>query len=241
MRYQMEDLLAVLALESQRQRCMVIGEDLGTVPEDIVEKLRTAGVYSYKVLFFERGQDRQFRAPADYPAQAMATLTTHDLVTLSGFWQGADIDLAHRLGLYDDEQTWQRLLEERRQERQALLDALRRADCLPANTPVRAEDVAMSSALNAAIHRFMAQSRSALLGLQPEDWLQMATPVNVPGTTDAYPNWRRKLTRDLETMFSDPDIIRQLTAVGDGRRLALAPALGRSARRAQDDNDDRAG
>lgn len=171
----------------------------------------------------------------------MATLTTHDLATLSGFWQGADIDLAHRLGLYDDEQTWQRLLEERRQERQALLDALRRADCLPANTPVRAEDVAMSSAMNAAIHRFMAQSRSALLGLQPEDWLQMATPVNVPGTTDAYPNWRRKLTRDLETMFSDPDIIRLLTAVGDGRRLALAPALSRSARRAQDDNDDRAG
>ncbi|WP_041867275.1 4-alpha-glucanotransferase [Sodalis glossinidius] len=89
----------------------------------------------------------------------------------------------------------------------------------------------------------MAQSRSALLGLQPEDWLEMATPVNVPGTTDAYPNWRRKLTRDLETMFSDPDIIRLLTVLGDGRRLALAPApvLGRSVRRAQDGNDDRPG
>ncbi|MGL9773410.1 MAG: 4-alpha-glucanotransferase [Sodalis sp. (in: enterobacteria)] len=99
----------------------------------------------------------------------------------------------------------------------------------------------MSSSLNSAIHRFMAQSRRALLGLQPEDWLEMATPVNVPSTTDAYPNWRRKLARDLETMFSDPDIIRLLTAVGDGRRLALAPALGRSTKRAQDDNDDRPG
>lgn len=75
----------------------------------------------------------------------------------------------------------------------------------------------MSPALNAAIHRFVAQSRSALLGLQPEDWLQMATPVNVPGTTDAYPNWRRKLTRDLETLFSDPEIIQLLTAVGRWR------------------------
>ncbi|MGL9724072.1 4-alpha-glucanotransferase [Sodalis sp. (in: enterobacteria)] len=216
-RYPVADLLAVLALESQRQQCMIIGEDLGTVPEDIVEKLRAAGVYSYKVLFFERGQDQQFRAPAEYPPQAMTTLTTHDLATLSGFWQGADIDLAHRLGLYDDEQTWRRLLEERRLERQALLDALRRAGCLPAATPLRAEEVAMSPALNAAIHRFVAQSRSALLGLQPEDWLQMATPVNVPGTTDAYPNWRRKLTRDLETLFNDPEIIQLLTAVGRWR------------------------
>ncbi|MFT4466177.1 MAG: 4-alpha-glucanotransferase [Sodalis sp. (in: enterobacteria)] len=140
-----------------------------------------------------------------------------DLATLSGFWQGADIDLAHRLGLYDDEQTWRQLLEERRLERQALLDALRRADCLPAETPARAEDIPMSPALNAAIHRFVAQSRSALLGLQPEDWLQMATPVNVPGTIDAYPNWRHKLTRDLETLFSDPEIIKLLTAVGRWR------------------------
>lgn len=147
----------------------------------------------------------------------MTTLTTHDLATLSGFWQGADIDLAHRLGLYDDEQSWRRLLEERRLERQALLDALRRAGCLPAATPVPAEEVPMSPALNAAIHRFVAQSRSALLGLQPEDWLQMATPVNVPGTTDAYPNWRRKLTRDLETLFSDPEIIQLLTAIGRWR------------------------
>lgn len=100
--------------------------------------------------------------------QAMATLTTHDLATLSGFWQGADIDLAHRLGLYDDEQTWQRLLAERHQERQALLDVLRRADCLSANTPARAEEVAMSSTLNAAIHRLWRKAAARCWDYSPK-------------------------------------------------------------------------
>lgn len=173
----------------------------------------------------------------------MAPLTTHDLATLSGFWQGADIDLAHRLDLYDDEQTWRLLLEERGLEWQALLDALRRSDCLPAKTLARAEVIPMSPALNAAMHLFVAQSRSALLGLQPEDWLEMATPVNVPGTTDACPNWRRKMTRDLETMFSDPEVIRLLTVVGHWRRLApaLAPIGGRPDEIPNDTPDAKAG
>ena len=101
-KYPVDDLLAVLALESQRHRCMVIGEDLGTVPVEIVGKLRDSGVYSYKVLYFESDGEHHFRAPQAYPVQAMATITTHDPPTLRGYWQSGDLTLGNRLGLYPD-------------------------------------------------------------------------------------------------------------------------------------------
>ncbi len=98
--YPVDDLLAILALESQRHRCMVIGEDLGTVPVEIVSKLRDRGIFSWKVLMFECGEDGQFRPPAAYPRQSIASASTHDLPTLSGFWHAADLQLREQLGLY---------------------------------------------------------------------------------------------------------------------------------------------
>ncbi|MFY3768135.1 4-alpha-glucanotransferase, partial [Escherichia coli] len=84
--YPVDDLLSILALESKRHQCMVIGEDLGTVPVEIVSKLRDSGVYSYKVLYFENDHEKTFRAPKAYPEQSMAVATTHDLPTLRGYW-----------------------------------------------------------------------------------------------------------------------------------------------------------
>jgi len=221
-----DDLLAVLALESHRQRCMVIGEDLGTVPPEITEKLRAAGVYSYKVLFFERTSPTEFRQPAEYVAQAMATLTTHDLATLRGYWQQEDLRLGQRLSLYPDEAVYHQLLNDRRLARQALLDALHRWKCVPAKLGVNAERVGMSPVLSRGMHRYLARSNSALLGLQPEDWLDMALPVNVPGTTDQYPNWRRKLTRGVADMFDDPVVIRLLREVDRLRKTDSAESDG---------------
>ncbi len=219
--YPVDDLLAVLALESHRQQCMVIGEDLGTVPREITEKLRAAGVYSYKVLFFERTSPTEFRSPDEYVSQAMATLTTHDLATLRGYWQQEDLRLGQRLNLYPDEAIYQQLLNDRHLARQALLDALHRWKCVPVKLGVHAQRVAMSPVLNRGMHRYLACGNSALLGLQPEDWLDMALPVNVPGTTDQYPNWRRKLTRGVAEMFDDPVVIRLLKEVDRLRKTGL--------------------
>ncbi|QWA11627.1 4-alpha-glucanotransferase [Sodalis ligni] len=213
-RYPVDDLLAVLALESHRQQCMVIGEDLGTVPQEITAKLQAAGIYSYKVLFFERKDPAQYRAPDEYVPQAMATLTTHDLATLRGFWQLEDLRLGNRLHLYADDAIYQRLLADRQKARQALLDALHAWKCVPAKLGKNAERVVMSPILNRGAHRYLALSQSALLGLQPEDWLDMALPVNVPGTTDQYPNWRRKLVREVAEIFDDQGITRLLREVG---------------------------
>ncbi|MEB7587627.1 4-alpha-glucanotransferase [Serratia rubidaea] len=202
-KYPVDDLLAVLALESQRQRCMVIGEDLGTVPLEIVSKLRDSGVYSYKVLYFERDDENRFRAPQAYPVQAMATITTHDLPTLRGYWQGDDLRLGASLGLYPDAEVLAELYADRERAKQGLLDGLHHYGCVPQKVGGKAARLAMSPLLNRGLQRYVADSASALLGLQPEDWLDMATPVNVPGTSTEYPNWRRKLSQTLEEMFAD--------------------------------------
>ncbi|GKX50429.1 4-alpha-glucanotransferase [Budvicia aquatica] len=219
--YPVDDLLAILALESQRHKCMVIGEDLGIVPPEIVNKLKQSGVFSYKVLYFEQNGSGQFKQPEEYPAQAMATITTHDLPTLRSYWQSGDLDLGQALGLYPNEQVLADLRADRERCKLALLDNLRQANLIDNSVNRHSDefsaDQPMTPELNNAIHRFIASSGSLLIGLQPEDWLAMDTPVNVPGTTDQYPNWRRKLTASLDDLFSDPQTDRLLKTVQSAR------------------------
>lgn len=216
--YPVDDLLAILALESQRHRCMVIGEDLGTVPVEIVSKLRESCVYSYKVLYFERDEENNFRAPQSYPVQAMATITTHDLPTLRGYWQSDDLALGKTLGLYRDEEVLQALYADRARARQGLLDGLHHYDCIPKKTGRKAALMEMTPVLNRGLQRYVADSACALLGLQPEDWLDMDAPVNVPGTSDEYPNWRRKLSHTLEEMFGDEQVNKLIKDLDKRRR-----------------------
>jgi len=215
--YPVDDLLGILALESHRLRCMVIGEDLGTVPKEIVSLLRKSGVFSWKVLWFEQEKNGSYRAPADYPRQSIASASTHDLPTLTGFWQQGDLSLGEKIGLYPGDAV-NALYQQRAEQKQALLDALHQAGALPARSPKKADKLAMTPTLNRAIHRFLADTDSALLGLQPEDWLGMTTPVNVPGTVEQYPNWRRKLSKTLEEIFADEEVNKLLKAVSQQRK-----------------------
>lgn len=217
--YPVDDLLSILALESQRHQCMVIGEDLGTVPVEIVGKLRKSGVYSYKVLYFESDHEKTFRAPKAYPEQSMAVATTHDLPTLRGYWESGDLTLGKTLGLYPDEVVLRGLYEDRELAKQGLLDALHQHGCLPKRTGHKASLMSMTRTLNRGMQRYIADSNSALLGLQPEDWLDMAGPVNIPGTSYQYKNWRRKLSTSLEAMFAD-DAVNTLIKDLDKRRKA---------------------
>lgn len=219
-RYPLEDLLGVLALESQRHQCMVIGEDLGIVPKEIVASLRDSGVYSYKVLYFEQEKSGVYRAPDHYVTQAMATVTTHDLPTLRGYWEGGDLTLGESLGIYPDPTVLTTLRAEREASKQGLLDALHQHRCVPKSVGHNAKTLSMTPVLNRGLQRYLADSASALLGLQPEDWLDMDTPVNVPGTNTEYPNWQRKLTRSLEDMFSDPWINRLIKDLDRRRKNA---------------------
>ncbi|MEC8788392.1 MAG: 4-alpha-glucanotransferase, partial [Pseudomonadota bacterium] len=122
--YPVDDLLGILALESHRNQSLVIGEDLGTVPEEIRSKLADNGVYSYRVFFFEQAEDGGFFSPSHYPVQSMSTLTTHDMPTLIGYWHCLDLELGKEIGLYPTEEILQTLYADRHENKQAILDTL---------------------------------------------------------------------------------------------------------------------
>ncbi|MDG2913850.1 4-alpha-glucanotransferase, partial [Vibrio parahaemolyticus] len=111
--YPVDDLLSILELESKRHRCMVIGVDLGGGRIIKEGKLRSSGVYSYKVLYFENDHEKTFRAPKAYPEQSMAVAATHDLPTLRGYWESGDLTLGKTLGLYPDEVVLRGLYQDR--------------------------------------------------------------------------------------------------------------------------------
>nr|WP_159464865.1 4-alpha-glucanotransferase [Scandinavium goeteborgense] len=217
--YPVDDLLSILALESKRHQCMVIGEDLGTVPVEIVGKLRKSGVYSYKVLYFESDHEKTYRSPKAYPEQSMAVATTHDLPTLRGYWESGDLTLGKTLGLYPDEVILRGLYQDRELAKQGLLDALHKYGCLPKRAGHKASLMNMTTTLNRGMQRYIADSNSALLGLQPEDWLDMAGPVNIPGTSYQYKNWRRKLSTTLEAMFADETVNKLIKDLDKRRKV----------------------
>ncbi len=198
-RYPFEDLVGIVALESQRNRCMVIGEDLGTVPDEVRATLARVGVLSYRVLLFERQHSGEFKRPAEYPADALVTAATHDLPTLAAFWEGRDLALRQELGLYPTEEVYQAQVLARVRDRARLLHALEREGLLPQGATLDPASLPqMTRALMIQIHAFLARSSARVLVVQPEDVLGMREQMNLPGTTSEHPNWRRKLPLALE-------------------------------------------
>jgi len=187
--YPLDDLLAVLALESSRARCLVVGEDLGTVPEGLREKLGAADVLSYRILWFER-DGPGFRPPFAYPEKAATCISTHDLPTIAGWWAGADIEEKRALELLGEDDA-ARAFDERRVERRALAAAILQAGASP-GSPVDPE-VPHDSAVTAAIHRYACATPSALVLLQADDIAGETEAQNLPGTDRERPNWRRRI------------------------------------------------
>lgn len=204
--YNVHDMLNILALESVRNQCLVIGEDLGTVPDGMDVLLKDAGVYSYKVFFFEQAADGGYISPSHYIKQAMATLSTHDMPTIKGYWHCEDLFLGKSLGLYPDQDVLDKLFRERVESKQQILDSLHGHGCLPEYFALDANTTGMDQILNFSLQKHLAAGNSSLLSLQLEDFLEMDQPVNVPGTSDEYKNWRRKLSHNLDAIFANPDI-----------------------------------
>ncbi|MDM7860604.1 4-alpha-glucanotransferase [Alteromonas sp. ASW11-36] len=218
--YPVDDLLAILALESQRNQSLVIGEDLGTVPEEIRSKLAENGIYSYRVFFFEQAEDGGFFSPSHYPIQSMSTLTTHDMPTLIGYWHCYDLELGKEVGLYQDEDVLATLYNDRHENKQQILDTLHGHLSVDESVGRDVNHTPMTQNLNYGMQAHMASGSSALLSLQLEDWLQMDKPVNIPGTFNEYPNWKRKLSRSLSTIFDDPNIMSLAQRIDNARKQA---------------------
>ncbi|HTS51857.1 MAG TPA: 4-alpha-glucanotransferase [Burkholderiales bacterium] len=229
-RYPFEELLGIVALESQRSRCMVIGEDLGTVPDEVRQALYGLQALSCRLLYFERGEGGEFKAPAEYPAQALVTATTHDLPTLAGFWEGRDLALRDELKLFPSDEMRQRQMAERGQDRARLLRALDREELLPAGmNPDPASAPTMTPELARALQTYLARTPCRVCTVQLEDVLGQTEQVNLPGTSSRYPSWRRKLTLDLERWPQDERFVELCDAVsrtrpGRRRKKGLARA-----------------
>ncbi len=198
-----DELLAILAIESVRHRVMVVGEDLGTVTPAIRQKLQDAGLLSYRLLFFERENSGAFRAPAHFPSQALAAVTTHDLPTLKGYWAGRDIDVKAQANLYPLIEDQARDVKARKEDRHELWEALRR------NGLVGSEPVPSSLSFEQVkvVYQFLAQAPSHLLMVQLEDLLGEVDTPNLPGAPDvAYPSWRLRVSRELTRWLRDSDV-----------------------------------
>lgn len=219
--YPVQDMLAILALESHRYQCSVIGEDLGTVPDEIVDILADAGVHSYKVFFFETSEeDGGFISPKHYASQSMAALCTHDMPTLRGFWHCDDLKMGQEIGLYPNQEQLNGLFDDRLECKQGILDSVAWHGFLPEGVGRDASQVPMDSYLAEALQLHVAAGSSTLLSVQLEDWLEMDQPVNIPGTVDEYPNWRRKLSMNLDEIFAHDGVNRIASRLTEVREKA---------------------
>jgi (1->4)-alpha-D-glucan 1-alpha-D-glucosylmutase len=222
--YPFRDLLGILALESERNRCLIIGEDLGTVPDEVRSAMAEYGILSYRLLYFEREWDGAFRAPPHYPREALVAVSTHDLPTLQGWWRGRDLEWRDALELFPSPAMRENQIAARAQDRRRLLEALEREGLLP--EAFRGSGNAtpeMTMELRKAVHRFVARTPCRVMMVQIEDVLGQDEQANLPGTVSGHPNWRRKLSLNLEDWPTDARWI-AVTGAGRHERGAEVPS-----------------
>jgi len=197
-----ESLLAVVAQESVARNCIVIGEDLGTVPENFRDTVADWGIWSYQVMLFERAGDGSFLAPESYRRDAVAAFTTHDLPTFAGWAEGRDLAAKAALGINPGESA-----DERARAHEALRAALSEQGLAFDFTSVA---------------RYLADTPSRLLVIAVEDALGCVDQVNVPGTVDERPNWRVRLPVALEDLQYHGALRDLATAMRSAGRSATA-------------------
>lgn len=206
--YPMDPLFRLLAHESERERCLIVGEDLGTVPPEIRGALSDFGFLSYRVLYFEHDAQGVFAPPGSLPRDALVAVTTHDLPTFAGFWLQNDLNERRTLGLFPSQAFADQQEHERARDKQGLIDALVREGLWPKEDPVPETP---SIELMLAVHAYLARSPACLLLVQMEDLFLMPEAVNLPGTQSERHNWRRKLTLPVAAL--DPDVAARLSTI----------------------------
>ena len=196
----LEALFAATALESVAQHCVVIGEDLGTVPEGFREQMADWGIWSYLVVMFERDDDGRFRSIDRYQPNALVTFNTHDLSTYSGWRSFSDLKMKRSLGLdpgETDDERWHAL---------GMLDEV-----------LRQYDIHQNDLYSVA--KFLARTKSRLMAISLEDLLGVIDQPNIPGTVDEHPNWRQRLPVLLENIAAAIDVTALKQATHERMRI----------------------
>ncbi|HVE10738.1 MAG TPA: 4-alpha-glucanotransferase [Paraburkholderia sp.] len=221
LRYPLDDLLRLIALESWRHRAIVIGEDLGTVPPGFRERLEDHGLSGIRVLWFERTpRGNGFSAPSAWDRNAVATTTTHDLPTVKGWWLGEDIMWRNRIGQTaprsDGRDAVEAAQAERADDRAALWRAFQQAGVAAPDVPAPpVEQAPVDEAL-----AFVAATPAPLVTYPLEDLLALDEQPNLPGSIDEHPNWRRRAPLPVDALFADATFCDRLRAVDQARAAA---------------------
>ncbi|WGH77164.1 4-alpha-glucanotransferase [Jannaschia ovalis] len=198
LRFPLPEMLATLAEASRERAAVVIGEDLGFVPDGFRDAMEKARILSYRIAYFEQTGDG-FKPPADYPEMALACLSTHDLPVLAGWWRGDDIDHRVEHGLIS-KKAGKAQHKHRAWERRHMTKAMGvKADVKEAELPEAVLDAA---------HRFIAATPCLLAGVRLADLVGPEAPTNLPGTVESYPNWRPRSPTPLEAIAAHPTFAR---------------------------------
>jgi len=207
-RFPFEELCAIVALEASRTRTLVIGEDLGVVPPGLRERMHELSLLRSQVVCFERYDDGYFKAPERYAEGALATINTHDMPPLLGYFNALDVEQLLVLGILPDEASAQRLREERAQGKAQLIQVLEREGLVQHGAPLSDADFTV------AVHKFLARTRAQLVAASLDDVCLETEPLNVPGVASAeHPSWAKRMKMSVEALSKDETVQRCLAAL----------------------------
>ncbi len=211
--YPFDDLLRIVALESQRQNCIIVGEDLGTVPDEVRKSMNRKKIFSYKVFYFEKKDDGTFKSPRKYPPRSMSASSTHDLPTLAGYWKERDIEIRRRLNLIP-ESSVKKLKIDRKRDKEQIISLLKREGLL---------DNPQSDIRHVieGILKFIARTESILTAVQIEDLLMSEEQPNLPGVVKEYPSWKTRWAKKVEDIPEDPRIMKLAEELTNLRKKAV--------------------
>lgn len=195
--YPWKDLLGIIALESQLNKVAVIGEDLGIAEEWMRKELIKRKISSWKVFYFEKHNEK-FKPSRDYPEESLCSITTHDLPTFKGYWNGKDIKMRKKFNIFD-ESAYKKALQEREKDKENIILLLKEEGYLTEEkNEFEIEEILI------ALIKFLSATSSRYILLYPEDLLLMDEQTNLPGTTTEYPNWQIKLSKGLDEIIESP-------------------------------------
>jgi glycogen operon protein len=214
-RFPFEEITGILALESVRAGALIVGEDLGVVPDGLRERMRELSLLRSQVLYFERDRAGEFVSPSEYARESLATVNSHDLPPLAAFFDGHDLELLLELGQLADRASLERVRAEREASKAALKRRLVRDNLW---TAAMADPSHTESEWIVAVHRLLARSNAALVAASVDDLCREREPLNVPGiASEKYPPWARRTRLTLEALAQDPTA-REIFSAMRGRR-----------------------
>lgn len=220
--YNIKDMVAIVALESVRHKCLVIGEDLGTVPEGFREYMAEHGLLSYKVFCRQKEKDGSFIAPEKYMYLSLAQPSTHDQATACGFWTNEDIYVFERCGLYVNQQQYQENLDGRRCDRENMIKAFAAQNMATSEQITEMTKSAefgenAPAEIELLLNQYCARTNSALVLVRLNDIYRQRELDNAPGTVSGYPNWRLKMSVSVEDIKNSPSFSGMMKIMKENR------------------------